>query len=72
MTSGTNMHRSWSIAAERLYEVQQILGHSDPKVTMRYSHLSSKALQAAANSASIIIRGAAKASALQPAEVAAG
>ncbi len=50
-----------------LYEVQQILGHSDPKVTMRYSHLSSKALQAAANSASIIIRGA-----MQPAEVAAG
>lgn len=41
-----------------LYEVQQILGHSDPKVTMRYSHLSSKALQDAANSASIIIKGA--------------
>ena len=43
-----------------LYEVQQILGHSDPKVTQRYSHLSSKALQDAANSASIIIRGASK------------
>lgn len=55
-----------------LYEVQQILGHSDPKVTQRYSHLSSKALQDAANSASIIIRGASKASALQAAEVAAG
>ena len=41
-----------------LYEVQQILGHSDPKVTMRYSHLSSKALQDAANSASVIIKGA--------------
>ena len=41
-----------------LYEVQQILGHSDPKVTQRYSPLSSKALQDAANSASIIIRGA--------------
>ena len=46
-----------------LYEVQQILGHSDPKVTMRYSHLSSKSLQAAANSASIILKGATKAAA---------
>jgi len=35
--------------------VQQILGHSDPKVTMRYAHLSTKALQAAANSASVFI-----------------
>lgn len=39
-----------------LYEVQQILGHSDPKVTMRYSHLSSKTLQDAANSASVIVK----------------
>jgi integrase len=38
-----------------LYEVQQILGHSDPKVTMRYAHLSSKALQEAANTASVIV-----------------
>jgi integrase len=38
-----------------LYEVQQILGHSDPKVTMRYAHLSSKALQEAANSASVLV-----------------
>ncbi len=38
-----------------LYEVQQILGHSDPKVTMRYSHLSAKALQEAARSASVIV-----------------
>ena len=38
-----------------LYEVQQILGHSDPKVTMRYSHLSSKTLQEAANTASVIV-----------------
>lgn len=44
-----------------LFEVQQILGHSDPKVTQRYSHLSSKSLQDAANSASIIIDGANKA-----------
>ncbi len=39
-----------------LYEVQQILGHSDPKVTMRYAHLSTKALQEAANSAAMKIR----------------
>lgn len=38
-----------------LYEVQQILGHSDPKVTMRYAHLSSKALQDAARSGSVIV-----------------
>ena len=38
-----------------LYEVQQILGHSDPKVTMRYAHLSAKALQAAASSASVFV-----------------
>jgi integrase len=41
-----------------LYEVQQILGHSDPSVTMRYSHLSTKTLQDAANSASVMIKGA--------------
>ena len=45
-----------------LFEVQQILGHSDPKVTMRYSHLSSKSLQDAANSASVMIKGATLAS----------
>jgi integrase len=41
-----------------LYEVQQILGHSDPVVTQRYAHLSSKSLQDAANSASDAIKGA--------------
>jgi len=41
-----------------LYEVQQILGHSDSKVTERYAHLSSKTLQDAANTASVIIQGA--------------
>ena len=41
-----------------LYEVQQILGHSDPSVTQRYAHLSSESLQKAANSASVAIRGA--------------
>ena len=44
-----------------LYEVQQILGHSDPKVTQRYAHLSSKSLQAAAASASDAITEAMKA-----------
>lgn len=38
-----------------LYEVQQILGHSDPKVTMRYAHLSSKTLQDAANAGSVLV-----------------
>lgn len=41
-----------------LYEVQQILGHSDPKVTMRYAHLSGKAMATAANSASVKITDA--------------
>lgn len=35
-----------------LYEVQILLNHRDPKTTMRYSHLSSKSLQEAANTAS--------------------
>ena len=41
-----------------LYEVQQCLGHSTSKVTERYSHLSSATLQAAANSASVMINAA--------------
>jgi len=41
-----------------LYEVQQILGHSQSIVTERYAHLSTKTLQAASDSASVIIRGA--------------
>lgn len=47
-----------------LYEVQKILGHSDTKVTERYAHLSSKVLQAAADSASDAIRGAGRGLAL--------
>ena len=43
-------------AGRTLYEVQQVLGHSDPKVTQRYAHLSTKSLQDAANSASIMIQ----------------
>lgn len=41
-----------------LYEVQQILGHSQSIVTERYAHLSTKTLQDASNSASVIIKGA--------------
>jgi integrase len=41
-----------------LYMVQTILGHSDPSVTQRYAHLSTKSLQEAASSASDIITGA--------------
>jgi integrase len=43
-----------------LFEVQQILGHSQPQVTQRYSHLSTKTLQEAANAASDIINGASR------------
>jgi integrase len=39
-------------AGRSLYEVQQILGHSDPKVTERYAHLTPSTLQQAANSVS--------------------
>jgi integrase len=46
-----------------LYEVQQILGHSDPTVIQRYAHQSTKALQDAANSASDIISEAMRESA---------
>ena len=41
-----------------LYEVQKILGHSSHSVTERYAHLSSKSLMDAANTASVIIKGA--------------
>jgi site-specific recombinase XerD len=43
-----------------LYEVQQILGHSDPSVTQRYAHLDSRALQEAANSASVMLKAPVK------------
>jgi len=43
-----------------LYVVQQILGHSDPSVTQRYSHLSMKTLNDASDNASEIIKKATK------------
>lgn len=46
-------------AIHSLYDVQKILGHSDPAVTQRYARLSGAALQSAANNASRAIRGAA-------------
>ncbi len=52
-----------------LYEVQQILGHSDPSVTQRYAHLSTKSLQDAANSASVMIRRGMPVSEVMPAAV---
>jgi integrase len=45
-------------AGHSLYDVQKILGHTDPAVTQRYAHLSSAALQAAANSASLAMKKA--------------
>lgn len=40
-----------------LYEVQKILGHYDPKVTMRYAHLSSQSLIEAANKVGNAVAG---------------
>jgi len=56
-----HQHASMLVNSGRsLYEVQQILGHSDPSVTQRYSHLSTRTLQDASNSASEKIAQAAK------------
>jgi integrase len=38
-----------------LFELQSILGHSDPKLTMRYAHLSAMARQEAANAGSLMV-----------------
>jgi integrase len=38
-----------------LFELQSILAHSDPKVTMRYAHLSAEALQEAADAGSLMV-----------------
>ena len=47
-------------AGKSLYQVQQILGHSNPIVTQRYAHLSTTALQDAAGAASEAINRAGK------------
>ena len=41
-----------------LYEVQKLLGHHDPKVTMRYAHLSPEAMIAAVNVVGNVVAGA--------------
>ena len=67
-----HMYASFLVNSGRsLYEVQNILGHSDPKVTQRYSHLSSKSMQDASNSASIIIKAASviRLSEVKPSEI---
>ena len=47
-----------------LYEIQILAAHSDPKTTMRYAAVSSKALHSASSTASDIIQEALKKSAL--------
>jgi integrase len=55
-------HASFLVNAGRtLYEVQQVLGHSDPAVTMRYAHLSTKTMLEASSAASVVIERAIKA-----------
>ncbi|WP_217646522.1 tyrosine-type recombinase/integrase [Nitrosomonas sp. Nm34] len=52
-----HFHASWSVESGRsLYEVQEILGHSDPKVTMHYAHLSTKTLLDASSCVSAKLR----------------
>jgi integrase len=41
-----------------LYEVQEVLGHRDPRITQRYAHLSTERLQEAADTAAVIINRA--------------
>jgi len=50
---------SWMVSQGiSLYIVQEILGHSDPKITMRYSHVANKTLLDASNKASDFIKAA--------------
>jgi integrase len=44
-------------AGRSLYEVQRLLGHQDPKVTMRYAHLSPQAMREAVNIVGSIVGG---------------
>lgn len=46
-------------AGQSLLLIQQLLGHADPRTTLRYAHLSSEKLKEAANEASVIVRTAA-------------
>jgi integrase len=52
-------HASLLISSGRtLYEVQKLLGHSDPKVTRRYAHMDTQTLLNASETASQLIRKA--------------
>lgn len=52
-------HASFLVNSGRtLYEVQKILGHSNQVTTQRYSHLSTKTLQDASNTAADVIEDA--------------
>ncbi len=48
-----DLRHSWASALAQsevpLYEIQQILGHATPDMTMRYAHLTNKTLQEASN-----------------------
>ena len=46
-------------AGRTLYEVQRLLGHHDPKVTMRYAHLSPQSMRDAVNLVGNLVRGSA-------------
>lgn len=50
---------SWMVSQGiSLFIVQEILGHSDPKITMRYSHVANKTMLEASNKASDFIKAA--------------
>jgi integrase len=50
---------SWMVSQGiSLFIVQEVLGHSDPKVTMRYSHVANKTMLEASNKASDFIKAA--------------
>lgn len=42
-------------AGHSLYEVQKLLGHSDPRTTMRYAHLEQASLVAVAETVSVFL-----------------
>lgn len=42
-------------AGQSLLLIQQLLGHADPRTTLRYAHLSGEKLKEAANEASVIV-----------------